>query len=81
MKRLLLALCTLGSTLAVLSGPVAPASATAKPPDLSVSYLFSGPGHMTKLRASVAYQASQLPLALRLTPPDGSWSGAQWKTG
>jgi hypothetical protein len=81
MKRLLLALCLVGSALAVLlSGLAAPATGTAKPPDLSVSYLFSGPGHMTKLRASIAYQASQLPLALRLTPPDGSWSGAQWKT-
>jgi hypothetical protein len=37
-------------------------------------------GSLTRLRAGVAYQASAFPLALRLTPSDGSWAGAQWKS-
>jgi hypothetical protein len=32
------------------------------------------------LQAGVTYQASLFPLALRVTAPDGSWSGAQGKT-
>jgi hypothetical protein len=32
------------------------------------------------IRAGVSYQASSFPLALRITPPDGAWVGAQWKT-
>ena len=38
-------------------------------------------GKATPLRAGVTYQAKRaFPIVLRLTPPDGSWSGAQWKT-
>jgi hypothetical protein len=71
----IVAVVVLGVTMTVA---VAGASSAA-PPELVVSDLFTGPGHMTKLRAGVAYQASQLPVALRVTPPDGTWSGAQWK--
>src|SRR5262245_49436197 len=48
-------------------------------PDLFVSDLFTGPGHMARVRPGVAYQASMLPIEVRVTPPDASWSGAQWK--
>ena len=59
-----------------------------EPSELHESYLLSGlpppaprmTGTLTHLRAGVTYQASQLPLAVRLTPPDGSWAGAQWKS-
>ncbi len=38
-------------------------------------------GKATPLRAGVTYEAKRVfPIVLRLTPPDGSWSGAQWKT-
>ena len=73
--------------LIVLASVVAAACATAvgtaagTPRDLPVSYLFSPPGYMTKLLSGGTYQASEFPLTLRLTPPNGSWSGAQWKTG
>jgi hypothetical protein len=32
------------------------------------------------ITAGVRYQAASFPLALRITPPDGTWAGAQWKT-
>jgi len=60
-------------------GSLAPAAATPAPADLSVSDLFTHSGHMTKLGAGVTYEASQFPLVLRVTIPDGSWAGAQWK--
>ena len=64
------------------------ASPAVDPSELRESYLLSGlpppaprmTGTLTHLRAGVAYQASRLPLAMRLTPPDGSWAGAQWKS-
>jgi hypothetical protein len=38
-------------------------------------------GKASPLRAGVTYEAKRAFLmVLRLTPPDGSWSGAQWKT-
>jgi hypothetical protein len=60
-------------------GSLTAAAAAAEPPDLSVSDLFTSGGHGTRLAAGVTYQASEFPLALRVTPPDGSWAGAQWK--
>ncbi len=58
------------------------------PSELHESYLLSGlpppaprmMGTLAHLRAEVTYRASQLPVAVRLRPPDGSWSGAQWKS-
>lgn len=38
------------------------------------------PGRPSALVPRVTYRASLFPLALRLTPPDASWGGAQWKT-
>ncbi len=67
--------------VASLSSVVAVAATTGPAPEIPVSYFNSQAGRSTPLRAKVAYQASTFPLALRLTPPDGSWSGAQWKTG
>jgi hypothetical protein len=66
-------------------------SATATTPklrEIPKSYLLSGlpapaarvMGALRPLRAGVTYQASQVPLALRVTPPDGSWTGAQWRS-
>jgi hypothetical protein len=57
----------------------ATAAAGGAPPDLSKSYLFSPAGMLTPLRAHVAYQASLFPFPLRITAPDKSWSGSQWK--
>jgi hypothetical protein len=49
-----------------------------RPSELPTSDLFTGPGHMTELADGVAYQASQFPIAFRVTPV-GNWSGTQWK--
>lgn len=55
------------------------AAASSALPDISQSYLFSPAGKLTPLRAGVTYRATQFPLPLRVTPPDGRWAGAQWK--
>ena len=68
---------TLVVALIACLGPLAAIGAT--PPDVPVSYLFSPAGHLTPLRAGVAYQGSDFPIPLRVTPPDASWGGAQWK--
>ena len=48
---------------------------------LPVANLQTPNGFPSRLIAGATYQAtSQFPIALRVTPPDGSWSGAQWKT-
>lgn len=31
--------------------------------------------------AGVRYEARAFPIAIRITPPDGTWGGAQWTTG
>jgi hypothetical protein len=72
-----LRLTSLVVVLAGLGSLTAAGSATL--PDIPVSYLFSPAGRLTPLRAGVPYQASKFPIALRLTPPNGSWGGAQWK--
>jgi hypothetical protein len=36
-------------------------------------------GHVAKLSAGVTYKASDFPLPIRVTSPDGTWGGAQWK--
>lgn len=64
----------------VIACMAAVAAVSSTPPDLPVSDLFTGPGHMTRLAAGITYQASDFPLALRVTPPDASWAGAQWKS-
>lgn len=48
------------------------------PPDLAVHYFFED-GKLAPLHAGTAFQASKLPLAVRVTPPDAGWGGAQWK--
>jgi hypothetical protein len=68
-------------TVVVVAGVTAASASSETPRDLPVSYLFSGPGHMTKLASGATYQASEFPIALRVTTPNGSWSGTQWKTG
>lgn len=37
-------------------------------------------GHVAKLAAGVTYKASDFPLPIHATAPDGSWGGAQWKS-
>ena len=55
------------------------AAAAAGPRDLPMTETFNGTWHTTKLASGVTYQASVFPIGLRVTPPDASWAGAQWK--
>ncbi len=57
------------------------AATTPKPRELPVSQLLTSAGELTTLRSGVTYQAGAFPIPLRLTPPDGSWAGAQWQSG
>lgn len=81
MRWLVIALCVavvaLPGGLAATTTAAPPATGTA-PPDLPQSYVF-GSGKLSPLRPHVTYQASQFPIALKLTPPDASWGAAQWK--
>lgn len=51
------------------------------PPEIPQSYIFTGPGKFTRLSAQTTYRASQFPIEFRVTPPDGTWWSAQWKSG
>ena len=66
--------------VAGIASVAAAKAATAKPPDLPVSFVICPVGKSIPLQAGVTYQASKFPIPLRLTPPDRSWSGGQWKT-
>jgi len=57
------------------------ATSTPNLPQVPVSQLLTSAGKLTRLHAGITYGASSLPIAVRLTPPDGSWAGAQWKSG
>jgi len=51
------------------------------PQQLPAANLQAPAGYASMLSPGVTYEATSLfPIALRATPPDGSWSGAQWKT-
>jgi hypothetical protein len=60
---------------AIVSSSVARTTA-----DLPTSNLNTHAGRLTSLHSGVSYQASAFPLALRITPPDETWGGAQWTT-
>jgi hypothetical protein len=51
------------------------------PPDIPESYIFTPPGKFARLKAGTTYGASQFPISIRVTPPDGTWWSAQWKSG
>ncbi|HZQ64940.1 MAG TPA: hypothetical protein VFA66_06915 [Gaiellaceae bacterium] len=76
MKRLVPVGIGAAASLAVAAG----LAAAALPQDMPKSYLLSGPGRVTPLRSGVTYHASLFPLAVRATPPEAGWSGAQWKS-
>jgi hypothetical protein len=76
-RRQLLAAALIGATLAALGVTLASSHAAAtggSPADLLTSAKTLAP-----LKAGVTYQASSFPLPLRLTTPDSSWLGAQFK--
>jgi len=66
---------------AQLSFAASDAATSAKARNLPQSYLFTPAGKMTPLRSGVAYRASLFPVAIRVTPREPGWSGAQWRAG
>jgi len=44
-----------------------------------VNYLIDPAGKLTHSTRGVTHQATALPLPLRVTPRDSTWTGAQWK--
>jgi hypothetical protein len=66
-------------TVAALALVVASQALTVAAPQLPFSNLNTETGKLSPLKAAVAYQASKFPLALRVTAPDATWLGAQWK--
>jgi hypothetical protein len=74
-------LLAVGSVIAAaLMVAIAAGATTPGPADLATSNLNTAPGHLTALKGKAAYQASAFPLAVRVTPPDGTWAGSQWTT-
>jgi len=71
---------TVASSHATPAEESAPPAATRGNPELPVSNLDTPAGKLTPLKPGVSYQASSFPLAIRVTPPDATWAGAQWKT-
>jgi hypothetical protein len=57
----------------------ATASANGTPRELFRNAFLAPAGHVSNLAVGVTYKASDFPLPLRVTIPEGVWGGAQWK--
>jgi hypothetical protein len=64
----------------VCSVAAATASANGTPRELFRNAFLTPAGHVATLAAGVTYKASDFPLPIQATAPDGSWGGAQWKS-
>jgi hypothetical protein len=83
-RRLILLAALGGATFAALGVSVTSSPAgnrgSSGVPELAVSNLNTPAGGLATLRDRVTYQASSFPLTLRITAPNATWSGAQWRT-
>lgn len=67
--------------VAVLAaGTAVTAAASGTPRELFRNAFLAPAGHVANLSAGVTYKASDFPLPVRVTSPDGTWGGAQWKS-
>jgi hypothetical protein len=55
------------------------ASAGGAPRELFRNAFLAPAGHVANLTSGVTYKASDFPLPIRVTIPEGTWGGAQWK--
>src|SRR5436190_8267903 len=55
------------------------AAASSTPRELFRNKFLAPSGHVANLVSGATYKASDFPLAIRVTIPDGRWGGAQWK--
>ena len=76
-RRQLLAAALIGATFAALGVTLASSHAAAT--GGSPAELLTSAKTLAHLKAGVTYQASSFPLPLRVTAPDSSWLGAQFK--
>ena len=74
-------LTVLVSVVSVVVVASSAAATTSKSAEMPMSILNCPSGKSTPLRSHVTYQATAFPIAIRLTPPNSSWLGAQWKSG
>ena len=54
--------------------------AASTPRELFRNAFLSPAGHVANLAAGATYKASDFPIPIRVTAPDGTWGGAQWKS-
>lgn len=54
-------------------------AAAGTPRELFRNAFLTPSGHVANLAAGVTYKASDFPIPIRVTAPDGTWGGAQWK--
>jgi hypothetical protein len=64
----------------VCSAMAVTAAANGNPRELFRNAFLTPSGHVAKLATGATYKASDFPLPIRVTAPDGSWGGAQWKS-
>ncbi len=64
---------------ALVCSVVAATAAASTPRELFRNAFLAPAGHVANLAAGATYKASDFPLPIRVTVPDGSWAGAQWK--
>ena len=67
------------ATALVCSVAAVTATAGSAPRELLKNKFLAPSGHLGNLAAGVTYKASTFPLPIRVTAPDASWAGAQWK--
>jgi len=79
-RRRLLAAALAGAAFAALGVTLASSRAAGDAKELAVSNLFTRAGFLTPLKPAVVYGASTFPIPLRVTAPDASWAGSQWRT-
>jgi len=64
---------------ALASCVVAATAAAGAPHELFKTDFLAPHGHTVDLAAGVTYKASVFPMPIRVTVPDGTWAGSQWK--
>lgn len=83
-RRKVLVAALAGATVAALGVTVASShaspAATSAGPELPMDNFNTRAGKLAPIKAGITYQASSFPIELRVTPPDSTWAGAQWKT-
>ena len=64
---------------AVACAVIVATAAAATPKELFRNAFLLPAGHVANLTAGTTYKASDFPIPMRVTAPDGTWGGAQWK--